>query len=402
MLTRLIACCALLGSPALAQHTWTVSPSSSTADFNDLQHAIDTVSPGDALLLSGGWFGSFFLDKPLRILGDPDFPTRCGYVWIHSAPWFELSNVELRSISAVNVPGTSLIDAIEMDPIAGLESTFEAVADLRVTRSEFRPQTISGGIAIPALTIRRHSRVQLVDSVVEGGKGLPLDPVPGRGATALIVEDSDVLLAGTSVLGGDGQDLVLDHQLVGEGAGGTAVRLHSGHLEARGTLGDSIEGGVQNPGDATFDGVAIETDPVSTAQVTVSGVQVGGATLGNVTFVESSPFLKTTGGPDGPGGSRQVELFGAEGSGALVLFSTGATYDASLAPDFGVPLLVDLGEVVATLPAVLTGFDRPVVLELVLPSETFFAGLAVHLQAFAQTPALELGATNSSAVVLSF
>lgn len=402
MLTRLLFCFAFLGSPCLAQHTWTVDPADGTADFDDLQHAIDTVSPGDALLLTGGWFGSFFLNKPLRILGDPDFPTQCGYVWVDSVPWFELSNVQLRSISVVDVPGTSLLDAIEMDPFAGLQSTFEAVGDLRVTRSGFRPQTIAGGIAIPALSIRRSSRVQLVDSVVEGGQGLPLDPVGGRGATALIVEGSDVLLAGTTLLGGDGQDLVVDHQVVSEGAGGTALVVHSGHVEARGALTDAIEGGVQNPGDASVDGAAIETGPANTARVTVSGVRVDGPTLGHVEFVEPRPFLKTTGGPEGPGGMRRIEVHGAEGSSALVLFSTGATYDGSIAPVFGVPLLLDLDGVVASLPVVLNGFGRPARAELELPDEAFFAGLAVHLQAFVQAPAGELAATNGSVVILSF
>lgn len=54
-----------------AQQTWIVNQNG-TGNFTDLAPAIQAASPGDTLLvLGGGTYGSYAVDKPLHILGDP-------------------------------------------------------------------------------------------------------------------------------------------------------------------------------------------------------------------------------------------------------------------------------------------------------------------------------------------
>ena len=222
VLTRAAVSFALVASVALPARagTWIVDINNGPGtNFTDLPQAIAAAAPGDMLIVRGGNYTAFTLDKGLTILGTP-------------GPW------PVGSQIGCCIPGQSIV-TIPANEVA-------VIADMRFTSDLWTQQSL-GTVILDNLTltdtvrlmqasdVRVHrflgesiyvtdSRVEIASSTLNGRSGFGPG---GSGSTALSISGgSIVLLARTSCRGGDGQDIPIG--LPGNGGdGGHGVVLQA-------------------------------------------------------------------------------------------------------------------------------------------------------------------------------
>lgn len=397
-----------LAQPLVAQVTWTVDDNG-PADFASVQAAVDAAGAGDVILIEPGSYGNVVVAKPLSLLGNPATtrPT-LQILTIHTVAWFNASHLSARAVHVSDVSGPAHLDDIDADStFSGHMSTVAGAANLLISRSDFRPQNISGGIGIPGLSITANSRVQLVDCRVFGGDCFMSDFDPGWGADALTIEHSEVVLAGTRVEGGDGQDLSGPFGPQ-DGEGGVAIRVAGNStVEVRGSSADLIQGGHQNPSGFTDPAASIYTwDFQNEPRVTVSGVTLDGGVVedggDDVAAVGALPYLEVTGGPDGPGGTRSLDVYGEAGAASVTLAATRSLWESAFEAFYSMPLFLDPSKIVATFVDTLAGQDTAASQGLTLPGTPGLSGIGVTFQAFVLGKSGVVTSTNGAGILLSY
>ena len=402
--------------PAAAQSTWVLDAAGS-GDFTDLQTAIDAVDAGDVLLVLPGSYGEATLSKALTLLGDPDQPEpHVAGLDVQGAPRATLVHLELDRLRLVGVAGTAVVDDCNVGPgpswaphpqLPLSAFAIQGCGDVRLSRTAIESAEVQAS-GLVALRVSAGSRVQLADCDLRGADA-PADSglfLWGVGGTALIVEeDSHVWIAGSTLQGGDGEDLWTFFEIQ-PGYGGDALLVGPGcRVDVRGSSADALVAGFENPGfSGTNDGLAIDcfglgaSDP---PQVTTSGVLLSGG-LSTCSSPTPAPWpVLTVGGLDGPGLVRRAQLRGAEGEPALLLLGfESAVLDVALVQE--APLWLSPSSVAQVQPAILLGLEVAVTFTWTQPPTSSLAGLEASLQAFQLLPVGTALGTNAGSIVLSF
>jgi len=379
---------------AHAQTTWTVDDSGG-ADFTSAQTAVDTVAPGDILLIMPGSYGTLDVTKQLTLLGDPDGPRpQFDYIYAADSPHIDLMHLETQLIFLINLSERSRVDDCL---ITGLGNVIDLCDDTVITRTRFVIPDGIGHSSFPTLQVW-NSRLQFVGCEVPGEDTHASGGTAGWGGNAIWAIRSELLLVGSLIRGGDGEDRPSPG--FDPGKGGLAIdALDSTTVEVRGSSTDLLRGGYQSagtPGGAQ-DGLAVAADATSAA--TISGVTVVGGYSGAVQTVAPRPYLRIP-GTDGPLGTRTVEVYGDAGSPAVVAASTHSAYLDAFSPLLGLPVFFDIAQPASMVPLTLLGQDLAASFDYLLPADPSLAGTALTAQAVAVGTGLQ--ATNCANVILSF
>ena len=112
------AACTLAIATPLAANTWVVDAAGG-GDFTDLQTAIDTVAPGDVLLIlpvaGFGSYGDALLAKPLDLIGSPGpVRPRVDALDVQAAQRVTLFSLDIDKLRVQGVAGAVVIDACEI------------------------------------------------------------------------------------------------------------------------------------------------------------------------------------------------------------------------------------------------------------------------------------------------
>ena len=237
-LSCLVALCALV-SPALSQQTWIVDDDLS-ADFSNLQVAVNTASDGDTLLVRGGTYGAIVIDgKGLVIQGEqgviisvfglfePATPSIIvrntsldQEVQIRGFETFTPNVIELENIVLDQCAGPVLFEDCNFSQSGG-EAVVIAACDSAtfVSCDLFADQTFASTagqfflahVYYPGI-VAQESNLFLYDCEVRGSNGpdsssaifLGPDIPPAPGGVGLILNSSNLLASGCTITGGVG------------------------------------------------------------------------------------------------------------------------------------------------------------------------------------------------------
>lgn len=428
------AACTLAIATPLAANTWVVDAAGG-GDFTDLQTAIDTVAPGDVLLIlpvAGlGSYGDALLAKPLDLIGSPG-PVRpqVDALDVQAAQRVTLFSLDIDKLRVQGVAGAVVIDACEIGggsswpgaadwpPLTFTKFVVEDSADVRLTRS-----TVEGSewnaAGRTAMSVRGSSSVQVSSTLLRGADVYADTSFSGWGGDALEVRDTaSVWVAASHLIGGHGENF-WDLGFVTEaGRGGDAVTVgESAQVDLRGNSTHLLQGGLQDglgtmgPGPPPVnDGLAVDCTLSTAAGVSVSGVSPQ-SPLGSCASPLNAPrpflslgdpsFFPGPAPSEGPGDSLTAELFGQTGAAAFLIGSL-AEAQLTLPMLETTPLWLDLGLMLQFTPVALTGIEQPVSFTWTLPPNPALAGFEYHLQAVELLPSLNLRGTNAGVLVLSF
>ena len=359
-------------APGFAQTTFTVDDDG-PADFASVQVAIDTVLPGDRLLISSGAYGNVVLDKPLALIGNDTgggLP-RFGWLQVLDVESFDALRLDVDQLIVRDVPGRSRVEEVSTK----FGATFESVQELFAARSTFdhsaTSQIFGGapGARVASTFDAPDSRAQFVDCVLRGGKGLPFDLDSGSGGPGLEAVRAEVLLCGCTLVGGPGSI-----GLFGPGTAGEGILCSSAPAEARGRSTDVVAGATQTSGANPLQGPATVT---FSSQIVLSGVSTIGPLSADTSVVSPRPWMRWQ--PSGV--TLDLELYGPAGEVGIWLLSLGEAYDTSFTPAFGLPLTIDLGQVFQTGSLNLAGTDTKAAVSFAAPTNPAFTGLAITAQA---------------------
>ena len=361
---------------------------SGPADFPGIVEAIASplVSSGDTLLVAGGSYASFVLDKPLHILPVAGQGFSVPSVSVSNVPFFSLVGAGIKnSLTVTDVRGRGLIDRCSVSHVEITVDYFYHVGETQVTncdelliqRSNFRGTdacyTYGSSEASHAMDIWG-STVVLSNCTLRGGDEAGLDcpthyPTSGSGldvkaGSNVLIVDSTLIAGYASTIGGIGKL--------------AAVNVTHSDVVIRGNTNSYLQ--------ASLPLHAIEIDATSTA--TVSGVTLNPPGLPAVVLspLIPEPFLRASGGVS-PGGTLVVDLFGPLGAPAAVAI---ATNPALLQiPMFSNLLWLKPAGIVSLQPLVTAGQERPSGLSIAIPADPAFIGFTVTIQAL-------VGASGSS------
>lgn len=381
----------LLASPFAAASTWVVD-SSGGGNFTSIQAAIDAAAPGDVLLVKEGFYSAFSLDKDLSILGEPGvrpFVDGKSQILTDNAA---VAGLEFRSLNVTDAAGVVLLDDIVvnglMPYLQGCEgSVISGCAQVHVSRSLIHGKPGDEACESIGLGIV-DSTVTLTGCTIVGGTGWGDDFLGYPGQVGLDVRgESAVLLAQTSVYGGDGGT----PQILFGGQGGwgaEAIRVNYAEEAGpavcivRGTSTTVLQGGFAGLGIGGLDAwVAVS----GWGHLVLSGVtydpEVLGAGLDAVLPDPPQPFINLVGG-DGPRAFKRLNLHGPAGAPMWVFASLDPAQFTVPGPVDGT-IWLDLGTPVLILPTVLSGQQVPQNFTFAMPAVlTGFEGLVVTFQGF--------------------
>jgi hypothetical protein len=383
----------LLASPLAAASTWVVDASGG-GHFTSIQAAIDAAAPGDVLLVESGFYSAFTLDKDLSILGPESGPTPyvLGESWLlmDSA---EIAGLRFNTLEVHGATGVVLLDDIEVD---GLLSGFEACNGMRIescAQVHIARSSIHGKDGDPSCESRAlgvvDSNVTLTGCTLVGGTGWGdvFDAYPGMEGLNLSGE-SDVLLSGTSVYGGDGGTAQIPFG--GQGGWGAPAILMNGFDETplatcnvRGNAGTLIAGGQAGGG---ISGMPALVAAGGQGTLTTSGAsyapEVFSIGLEVVPLEPAQPFINLVGG-DTPGSFKRLNLYGPVGEPLLVIASLNSAQLELPGPVDGT-IWLDLSTPLLMLPFTFAGQELAQNLTFKLPASlTGLEGLRVTFQGFA-------------------
>lgn len=267
---------AWLGTGALALLTTTASAGTwivdddggPGVDFTDIAPAVAAAAPGDTLLILGGIYSTFELDKPLALVAQPGAKVQGG----PSCRVRDLAAGSVVSISGLafgglNWPvvedcaGTVVLDGLELLS-SGMH--VDASTDVRI-----RDCTIGRGLEVES------GRVEVAECVLEGTDAAPGGCPGGNGSQALVVSaPGRAHLYRSQALGGVGGTPFDTFNCEG-GAGGHGVFVQGGRLLVAGDPAHLLAGGLGGSGvaaGATGAGLWL----VAPALARVSGVTIAG------------------------------------------------------------------------------------------------------------------------------
>lgn len=279
------------GSPLLA-NTYVVDDSGGPGvHFTSIAGAIAHTAPGDILVIRAGtYFDDFVLDKPQRLIGDGS-----GVVTVY----FSAGVQSLPAGSFAAITGISVVGPVSITDCAGVVAFDDVVTRplyvLRCDDVRLMHVSITGNggsldgqaYGSPALTVEQ-SRVELVESVVQGGHGQSCigcgasDVEGGWGGHGVELRQGGDLHASRSSLRGGGGGSVVGWDMYGYGGNGAdALRLSGTALEPAfalitGRPADEIEGGgggsgaLGNGGSGTSIVASGANDHVRLSGVTIS------------------------------------------------------------------------------------------------------------------------------------
>lgn len=404
--TQALLFCSLGGS-AWSQTQWTVDDDG-PADFSLLQLAVNSVSPGDVLLIQPGNYGDVTIDKRLTLLGDPaqERPLLWSVV-VEDATRFTLSHFQMTDLRVTNVAASSevndcLLSGFELTGVLQVDDA----AQLRVqdTVIEAWPTPGDGRLAAK---VEGESRVVFSDCEIRGGDASQdtFVGLSGWGGPGLhVLGDSRVTLTGCDVSGGDGEDYFLALGGFEPGRGGNALAaFDQARVDVRGSSSNWIAGGIGDPFPAfgwSDDGFAILQTGFS--EVRYSGVSLQGfVSLDATAVMPAEPYLHVR-GTGVPGGLKRSLLYGPAGAPAVLFASFGpALLELPLLT--GIEVWLDLGQLAEALPFVLEGQDIAVNWIWETPLDPSFAGFAYELQGAVLDPSNgTFAGTNPAFILLGF
>jgi hypothetical protein len=361
----------MMAAVAVAQTQWTVKPDG-TGDFVDVASAVAAVSAGDIVLIYDGSYGAVTVTKSLTLLGDrsgprPTFST----LTFSGAGAFQASYLAPNHVVVDDVPGRSSLDDVVTGG-ASLQGTFDVARSEIVAPGTFGAHAVvAGDTALPT----GPRRLRVVDSLLRGGDGDGFFDysvyVPGVGGDALRCLFADVFVVGSTLVGGDAEN---GSRLLGVGGAGIAAAFST--VEVRGSAYDVVSGG------SIYAAPVVTGPAVYGDGVTICDVTLIGPVVGTVTGVGARPFLLIT-GDGGPGGTRNVELYGPAGLCHVgsVAFSLGSAYDGGWAATHTTALEIDPMQIFTILPLTPQGPDVAASITIPMPDTPALAGLTVYAQA---------------------
>ena len=396
-----------------AEAQWVVS-AAGDGDFTNLQEAIDHASPGEVLYVMPGSYGTAVLAKSLSILGAATgAKPLITSLHVQGAPSFQLQDLRFGSLRAASVPGRSIVDRCEIQSaiycnpsgwVGGAAfsetgvSSFVVIdaADLLVQNSEFRGCEYQFNWPTTALSVAGSSRVQVVNSLLQGGHASVRPPGPGGscipysskfGGNGLRVGGTaEVWLAASSAIGGGGFTSCSPTQPPGKKGNGIAV-WNSAMVHLRGNSSHVASGDK-----------AISVG--GSGQVIWSGVSFTGDASAAQPDPDIVPFLRTAGGQL-PGQTVTLLFYGEAGAPALLLVGLEPA-QLDVPGLLGAPLWLAPGSLLTILSTQLTGLNDPVRFPFLLPPIPQLAGLAVYAQGVQPKPNGDWLATNLSATLLTY
>jgi hypothetical protein len=331
----------LLAAPLRADVLVVDAANGPGTDFTSLQVAADAAASGDMLLVRSGDYGGLLIDgKALSVVADAGAEVSVAF----TAP---LQRTEVRNLAAdesVLLQGLRLREIPLMPTFTPYNGCFVHDCAGTVWLDDCDVE-----FGAPALQVQGCARV-----IVAGGSLLGTPSVEGGSGTGLRAEDSDVVLAGSTILGGDGRDAGWGAFMtfIGSSPGAPAVSLGGSSTVV--TLADcTVHGGAGGAGFWFFgdvcgapsdggDGLVLDGPGPFAVIARLAGTMplggtAGGSTIcgqtsspglgihtlgGSVMLLSGVPATLTAAGPAREGESLAVDIHGKAGDLAWVVLST--------------------------------------------------------------------------------
>ncbi|MFG0320230.1 MAG: hypothetical protein ACF8XB_23355 [Planctomycetota bacterium JB042] len=291
----------LLPATLLAGNTFTVDDDG-PADFPSILEAVASgaVTDGDLLLVASGSYAGFHLDKELTLCGPASGPrpTVDGKVRVSAAA------AELVRLQIAGLHLDTMAERATIEDCVVLGSTSQEIGMLvqysslvmvsRTTVSGLSPAADDGGLGILAVG----SSLVLAGSTVNGGDG---GAGSHDGGTAVRAIQSDLLFAGGGAIGG----------AAGTGGGNAGHGMHLVHsvARARGSMFDVVLPGPPGAGNQGQSFLLQDSSTLVLGPVLSSGIAQTGAPSAVVLPPVPEPFLRNA-GPNGLGTGGSLDLFG--------------------------------------------------------------------------------------------
>jgi hypothetical protein len=441
---------ALLAQPLVAQ--FTVGPPGSGAPFEQISDAVAAVAPNATILVAGGEYGPFLVDKPLTIVGTGSGPGPVGSVIVHPDPGGGLPAIRVASIAAggvVRLAGLGVATAvatpfarIRLESSAGLILLVDVAArgtDFSASGSSSDASLVIDGcdavvlescavfgVTAPAgqALLNGTAGARIVDSAVwinggdlRGAGGGSQFFNGGLGAPGLRATDSVVKLSRTAIVGGGGGVVWHFDPLLTYGfAGAQGVDLLRSELVVAGGEGNGIVGGygpaideeVWHPG-----GPAVRVNADSTLRIAADATRApgedgnGGASTqavvqagaGATVLLEALPRppLGIVPATPRPGDALTFRFGGTPGAVPAVWLSPDPAGPAALAVG---DLLLDPGQLFFLGTVVLDGTGQGV-LGATVPTDVGLLGLGIVCQSATVAPGPSLRLSNPAALFVT-
>ncbi|HVS11037.1 MAG TPA: hypothetical protein VMS76_14300 [Planctomycetota bacterium] len=213
--------------------TWIVHPGGGFGvHFTDLPPAVLAASPGDVLLVHGGTYSPFLLDKGITILalvpgtvvvsnsgsgiqGLPEDSSLEPTLIIQDLPADQtavLSGIRAHGIRVDDCAGAVLFDQLTDNTAVALSAPCLRILDcldVRLARSPIQTAPATSTLEVPVVIRVEGSRLELSSSSVTGGKGLSCEQNASKWASQgthgiFAQQGSRIHISRSSILGGEG------------------------------------------------------------------------------------------------------------------------------------------------------------------------------------------------------
>jgi hypothetical protein len=387
------------------QTTWTVDDNG-PADFPTIQQAIDAAASGDLVLIQPGEYPGFLLTKDLRLVGKAGVAACMieGVATVLGVSDFSLVGLQMERLVVGGLTGEGLVDDCAVGPFSYPDEfppalVVNACSQLLVQRTSIRGGSLlkeidhEAGIGANVIA----SGVAFVGCTIRGTSGSCSDGDSDGAMGLTIRQGSEVILAGTSVFGGNCASPGIP---VCNGSPANAIQVLLSTLVVRGDASDKLQAGFDEDSPDLFASAIYSNG----GNIVWSGVTVTIGDAAGTQPPQPEPFATVEGGK-APGEDATVNVSGPAGALAWLVLSGGAG-SASLG-GWDADLWLDPTQIFLGVPVVTTGQQTPVPLAGVLPATPTLAGVTVRGQvAFPGVPsALEPGSKlmgNPFAIALRF
>jgi len=400
-------CLVLLASlPALAQTTWTVSPSG-PADFTSVAAAVAAASNGDILLIAPGSYGAVTVQKSLTLLGSQDAASRPTFtiLTVESVAVAKLFHLEAEILRISNV-NRGHVEGL----VVNSETLIGGARDLYIRGCEFRGAEGFVGApsraAVSVGALGAGNRVTIVDSLIVGGGsadsviGISWPGAPG--IQAVVLEGERLNVVGTDVIGGSR----LGAGITPGAAAALFAQMGGGTVTVRGSSIHGLRGGAAGSGQPLGSGPAVQVFPwfgsVTGPLLVGQNLELLGTVGLGSTLVPAEPYAQWT-GVGGPGSSRTFEVFGTVGHVGVAFIGVEFVYNTTTLSTLGEPFTVNPATLLLTPSGVLQGQDVPWQFAVSIPPIPSLAGVSLASQAAVVSPLdLSIRLTNSDSLTLSY